>query len=99
MEQLLRSLFQSMAKSKSANKWAKRYGLHLGAKKFVAGETIESAIQVIQQLNKQGMAATLDHLGEFVSDQSEARASADYGIRTLEAIHRSGVNSSLSLKL
>ncbi|QQE80306.1 proline dehydrogenase family protein [Alicyclobacillus sp. SO9] len=99
MEQLLRSLFQSMAKSKSANRWAKRYGLHLGAQRFVAGETIQSAIEAIRQLNQQGMAATLDHLGEFVSDPAEARASADYGIRTLEAIYNSGVQSSLSLKL
>jgi proline dehydrogenase len=95
----LRSLFQAMAKSKSANKWAKRYGLHLGAQMFVAGETIESAVEVIRQLNQQGMAATLDHLGEFVSDPAEARASADYGIRTLEAIYNAGVKSSLSLKL
>lgn len=99
MEQLLRSMFQSMAKSKTANRWAKRYGLHLGAQKFVAGETIENAIDVIGQLNRQGMKTTLDHLGEFVFEPSEARESADYGIRTLQAIHESGVESSLSLKM
>jgi proline dehydrogenase len=99
MEQLLRSMFQSMAKSKTANRWAKRYGLHLGAQKFVAGESIESAIEVIRNLNQQGMKATLDHLGEFVFEPSEARESADFGVRTLEAIHASGVESSLSLKM
>jgi proline dehydrogenase len=99
MEQLMRSLLLSMAKSRSANRWARKYGLRLGAQKFVAGETIESAIDTVKHLNAQGMAATLDHLGEFVGDEAEANESADYCIRTLEAIHESGVNATLSLKM
>lgn len=99
MEELLRSIFLSMAKNKAANRWAKRYGLRLGAQKFVAGETIESAIETVRQLNQQGMTVTLDHLGEFVNDESEANEAADYCIRTLEAIHEAQVNASLSLKM
>jgi proline dehydrogenase len=99
MEQLLRNTFQAMAKNKAANRWAKRYGLRLGAQKFVAGETIDSAISAIRALNQQGMTATLDHLGEFITEEAEAIEAADYCIRTLDAIHESGVDSTLSLKL
>ena len=42
---------------------------------------------------------TLDHLGEFVFSVEEANESADYCIKTLEAIYTSGVNCNLSLKM
>jgi proline dehydrogenase len=99
MEELMRSIFLSMAKNKSANNWAKRYGLRLGAHKFVAGETIEDAIEKVKSLNQQGMTVSLDHLGEFVNDEAEANEAADYCIRTLEAIQQAQVSSSLSLKM
>ncbi|GMA49523.1 proline dehydrogenase [Alicyclobacillus contaminans] len=99
MEQLMRSLLLSMAQNRAANRWAKRYGLRLGAQKFVAGETIEDAVATVRALNQQGIKVTLDHLGEFVNDEAEANESADYCIRTLEAIHEAGVDSSLSLKM
>lgn len=99
MEEALRSFFLQLAKNKGMNDWARRYGLRFGANRFVAGETIESAIATVRALNENNMAVTLDHLGEFVADEQEARASADFCVRTLEAIHEAGVNSSLSLKL
>ena len=39
------------------------------AMRFVAGETVDDAIRVIRELNAQGIAATLDHLGENVTNQ------------------------------
>ena len=34
------------------------------AMRFVAGETLDEAIEAVRGLNQQGMIATLDHLGE-----------------------------------
>lgn len=99
MESLLRSLFLSLAKNQSFNELAKRYGLRMGAQRFVAGDTIVQAIDTIRGLNRQGMAVTLDHLGEFVHNEREALEAADFNISTLEAIHRAGVHSSLSVKM
>lgn len=65
MEQLLRNTFLYLAKSQATNRLAKRYGLRFGATRFVAGETIQTAIQAVKQLNQSGIVATLDHLGEF----------------------------------
>ena len=44
------------------------------ARRFVAGETLADAIAAVLSLNDQGMLATLDHLGENVTSEHEARA-------------------------
>jgi proline dehydrogenase len=72
MEVLMRNLFQSIAKSRSANQLAKRYGLRFGAARFVAGETIKQSIEVVRKLNQSGRVVTLDHLGEFITSVEEA---------------------------
>ncbi len=99
MEAVLRNVFQSLAKNPAANRMAKKYGLRFGAKRFVAGVTINEAIQAVRQLNQDGRLATLDHLGEFISTQEEAQESLDMCLATLDAIHESDVKSNLSLKL
>ncbi|WP_027415129.1 proline dehydrogenase family protein [Aneurinibacillus terranovensis] len=99
MEVLMRNFFQSLGKSPSANRLAKKYGLKFGASRFVAGSTIEQAIESVRQLNKEGKVVTLDHLGEFVFSEEEANESAAMCIKTLDAIAKAGVDSNLSLKM
>ncbi|OAB28369.1 proline dehydrogenase [Paenibacillus macquariensis subsp. defensor] len=99
MEMMLRNMFQSLGKSRSANKLAKKYGLKFGAARFVAGETIQQSIAAVRLLNQDGRVATLDHLGEFVFSEEEAKESANMCIQTLDAIAASGVTSNLSLKM
>ncbi|KIL35018.1 proline dehydrogenase [Cohnella kolymensis] len=99
MEVILRNLFQSLGKSHTAVKLARRYGLKFGASRFVAGESIDTAIRAVRRLNEDGRMATLDHLGEFVSTEEEANESAAMCIQTLEAIAAAKVKSNLSLKL
>ncbi|MEH7417818.1 proline dehydrogenase [Neobacillus drentensis] len=99
MELIMRNMFQSLGKNTSANKLAKKYGLRFGASRFVAGESIRSAIEVVQRLNSEGKVVTLDHLGEFVYTEEEALESAAMCIQTLDAINEAGVNSNLSLKM
>ena len=99
MELIMRNMFQSLGKNTSANKLAKKYGLRFGAGRFVAGESIKSAIEVVKRLNSEGKVVTLDHLGEFVYTEEEALESAAMCIQTLDAINEAGVNSNLSLKM
>ncbi|RXT07247.1 proline dehydrogenase family protein [Ammoniphilus sp. CFH 90114] len=99
MELLMRNMFQALGKNRSANKWAKKYGLKFGAGRFVAGESIEKAIVVVKELNREGRVATLDHLGEFVFTMEEANESASMCIQTLDAMAQAGVQSNLSLKM
>ncbi|MCZ8522150.1 MULTISPECIES: proline dehydrogenase [Paenibacillus] len=99
MEVLMRNMFQSLGKSRSANKLAKKYGLRFGASRFVAGETIQQSIEAVRKLNREGRVVTLDHLGEFISTESEAEDSMDMCLMTLDAIAEAGVQSNLSLKM
>lgn len=99
MEALLKNLFLVLSKNQSLNRLAQKWGMHFGAHRVVAGETIEEAIQKVRELNKQGLACTMDHLGEFVFTEQEANEAADYCIKTLEAIAASKVNCNLSLKM
>lgn len=69
------------------------------AKRFVAGETIDSAIDAVRRLNADGLAATLDFLGEDVCRVAEARAAAEQTLRTVDAIERAGADANVSLKL
>lgn len=99
MEMIFRNFFLFLAQSKTLNKSAKKWGMKLGAKQVIAGETIDGAIETVRNLNAKGLLCTVDHLGEFVFNRDEAIESTDYCVRTLEAIAESGVNCNLSLKL
>lgn len=95
----MRSLLLALSKSRWANHLAKRYGLRFGANRFVAGETIETALSKVRVLNESGLLATMDHLGEFVATELEAHDAAQACLRTLDAIAEQRVQANLSLKL
>ncbi|WP_394218519.1 proline dehydrogenase family protein [Halobacillus trueperi] len=99
MERILRNFFLFLSKNRFFTKLAKRYGLRFGAGKFVAGETVPDAVETIQELNKKGMAVTIDHLGEFIDSEAEAREAAEGCIEAIEAIAEHQLDSQLSLKL
>jgi proline dehydrogenase len=69
------------------------------ARRFVAGETIESAMAAVRVLNKAGMSASLDFLGEDVLERRAALHSRDVYIEMLDAIAASRVDSNVSVKL
>jgi proline dehydrogenase len=65
----------------------------------VAGETIDSALAAAAAVNRSGMLATLDYLGEAVHDREAARAAADTYIGLLDGIAERGLDTNISLKL
>lgn len=69
------------------------------AKRFVAGETIDSAIHAVRELNSEGMSATLDFLGEDVFEREAAIKTRDEYITMLDAIRTTGVDTNVSVKL
>ncbi len=69
------------------------------AKRFVAGETFESAVPKIEQLNRKGIRVTLDLLGENVTQKATADDTVDEYIRLLNDIHTAGLKSTISIKL
>jgi proline dehydrogenase len=69
------------------------------ASRFVAGETLEDALVVGRRLKAEGIALTLDRLGESVTSLDEAAAARDEYLRALETIEQSGTEPNVSLKL
>jgi hypothetical protein len=69
------------------------------ALRFVAGETVEQAVEVVRGLNARGILATLDCLGENVTTEEDAGRARDQYLTALERIAQSGVQSHVSLKL
>ena len=69
------------------------------AQRYVAGETRDEAFAAIEELNRGGAVATLDLLGEAVTDRDRAEASVAEYLRLFEEIDRRGVDSNVSIKL
>lgn len=95
----MKNFFLFLSKNKYFTKLAKQYGLRFGASRFVAGETISQAVQVIKELNRKNLAVTIDFLGEFVDNEKEANEMADHSIEAIKQIGREKLDSQLSLKM
>jgi proline dehydrogenase len=77
----------------------RRHGMKLGARRFVAAETLEEALDVLARLNVQGLLANTTILGEEVSEPDEARAVASAYLRVLERIRERELRVNVALKL
>ncbi len=69
------------------------------ANRYIAGEEITDAVRVVKDLNRQGILATLDVLGEDIHQRAEAVASQQKIIEALEAIAREKLDANVSIKL
>ncbi len=69
------------------------------AMRYIAGEYIEDANRVVRELNSKSMRATIDVLGENVSTEEEASASADAAVEVLKMIDTNKLDANLSIKL
>jgi len=73
--------------------------LFLGARRFVSGHTIEEAVVAVSRLNAEGISATLDVLGENVTDRRAAEDAVRAYLETLDWIRQERLDSGVSLKL
>ncbi|HLE28260.1 MAG TPA: proline dehydrogenase family protein [Anaerolineales bacterium] len=97
---MLRALFIYLSHSKWAYRFITSFRLtRQAALRFIAGDKIEDAIAVICALNAKGIHATLDRLGESVTNQADAARAADDYVLALDEIAKSGARSNVSVKL
>jgi proline dehydrogenase len=69
-------------------------------RRFIAGETIESALELALGLERRGIESALDHVGENVSSEDEAAARTDTYVDILDAAKQRGLRSRyVSVKL
>lgn len=69
------------------------------SRRFVAGETLEDALAVSRDLNAAGMRVSLDHLGEHVTDTTEAVRARDAYLAAIDLIAAEGIDANISIKL
>jgi proline dehydrogenase len=65
---------------------------------YIAGEELDDALRVVLELNAEGKLATLDVLGEEVTDPEEARAIAGAYREAIDAFKRGSLDSNISVK-
>lgn len=69
------------------------------ARRFVAGDTLDEAVEVARRLNGEGRSISLDLLGEEVHDEASAIRARDGYYASLDRIHDEGLNANISVKL
>ena len=69
------------------------------ASRFVAGETLDEALDAVRGLNARGIRASLDLLGESVTNEREARGTRDAYLEILSRIHAQKLDANVSVKL
>jgi proline dehydrogenase len=97
-----KTFFHFLARNEGLKGLASRYGMANPtsfARRFIAGETVEEAIEAARALEGRGLSQTLDYLGESAGTLEEAEdATGAYG-QILDRIVASGVGRNISLKL
>jgi len=96
---MLRTFFNALSQSSALRKMTRAFGpARRLTQRFIAGESVDQAIEVARALNAQGMGAILNHLGEGVATADDARRAAlDYQ-RLVERIHTEGIRATISVK-
>ena len=97
-----KAAFYALSRSATLTRLASTYGMRSHdsfARRFIAGETIEEAIDTARRIESQGMLLTLDYLGESVRTPEEADAATREYVRLLDVIVASGIERNISLKL
>jgi proline dehydrogenase len=102
LDRASRALFHLFAQSTVLKKAASRYGMRRPAsfaRRFVAGETVEEAIEAARALEARHLSHTLDLLGESVTSLERAAAATRQYLDLLSAVVKAGIERNISVKL
>lgn len=70
----------------------------LFSKKYIAGKTLQNAVDTVKELNSKGILATLDVLGESIKTKEEAISAKNQAMEVFDAIVKNKLNANLSIK-
>jgi len=96
---MLRRTILAAADSPRIQRFVHRYGMRLGAARFVAGETLDEAVVTLRRLNEQGLRTNTTLLGESVSDPGEAGSVVGVYEEVLRRIAAERLQTNVALKL
>jgi proline dehydrogenase len=102
LDRAAKTFFHLLARSGTLEKLASRYGMRRPdsfARRFIAGESVQEAIEAARAIEARHMRLTLDLLGESVTNLEEADAATRLYVAVIDAVVQSGIERNLSLKL
>jgi len=100
-QSIIAAMFSLLSRSVALKRLASQYGMTPNgfARRFIAGETVEEAIEASRALDARGLRVALDYLGESVKTSTEANTATREYARLIDVIVASGIERNVSLKL
>jgi proline dehydrogenase len=101
LDALSKSFFHALARSKGIERMASRIGMATPtsfARRFIAGENADEAIEAAKAIQAKGMLLTLDQLGESITTLAEAEAATKVYLALIEKIRAAGIDRNISVK-
>jgi proline dehydrogenase len=97
---VLRASFLYLSHRRGLQRFVTRQRLTASlAYRFVAGDHLDDAVRVVTDVNRRGWSASLDHLGENVTEEKAARSAAEDYLAAFERIASERLNANVSVKL
>lgn len=96
---LARAAILRAADSVFLRRVVRRYGMRLGAGRFVAGETLDECVVVLRRLNDAGLHANTTLLGEAIPDRDGAAAVVQAYFEVLDRLAAEKLRANVALKL
>ncbi|MDR5695386.1 MAG: proline dehydrogenase family protein [Armatimonadota bacterium] len=96
----LRRFFIALSVNARVQSFVLQNGLaRRASRRFIAGESLEDGVEAVRSINRLGIHASLNYLGEKTTNVELAESAAAMYIRILEAIHTHKLDCNLSVKL
>jgi proline dehydrogenase len=102
LESISKNFFHLLARNRILQRVASHVGMRKPtsfARRFIAGETVDEAIEAARRVQANGLLLTLDYLGENVTNLAEADAATRHYLDMVQAMIRAGTDRNISLKL
>ena len=99
LSSLPRSAILRAAESSLLRRFVDRYGMRLGAARFVAGETLDECVVVLRRLNDTGLKVNTTLLGEDIESADEAAGVVEEYERILDRLAAEKLRANVALKL
>ena len=108
IDPLLLKLGSSALKKAALNQEAKTYLLSnsnlfkllkKGASRYIGGEKVDEALEVVRQKNSSGFTCTVDFMGEDAVNEKEANQATEEFLKLAQALNKNSLNASISLDL
>lgn len=99
LNSVARTSILAAAQDRHIEAFMNRYGMRLGAARFVSGESLDQAAAVVRRLNAQGFKCNVTELGEAVLTEADAELAVASYERILQRLHQEQLNCNAAIKL